>query len=284
MCGLRIAAEPAAAGRRLGLRAAPSRPGGRRYRASSARRAVGVGRVGPAGERGGPDRSRGVGLAERGEGRAVEDHRPVELVDQAFQLGRRDALAGLAEDPAADLGEGRPAVEVADDLLEAVERDQDRVGEQAERVFEGDEGLALMVDPSAGERAEPGAVERRHPRSSTRQVDRTAERAGATPGRSIHCRGAGASRQAVRRGPRGVEAIRGSDQAGGAASRGGWGFRIIGGSLLDRGRSGRSVDGDGHAGRGARFTMQYFVPISEISRAISSNRWNCVKPRSFATD
>jgi hypothetical protein len=52
-----------------------------------------------------------------------------------------------------------------------------------------------------------------------------------------HFGSGGSPSQATRRGPLGVEAIKGSDQSGGAASRGSWGFRSIGVSLSRRATS-----------------------------------------------
>jgi hypothetical protein len=61
------------------------------------------GRVGPARVRRRTDALLAIRVVEGGEGRPVEDLGPVELLDQALQIGRRDQLPGLLRDARLDL-------------------------------------------------------------------------------------------------------------------------------------------------------------------------------------
>ena len=112
------------------------------------------GGVGPARHRRGATSRLAVLLVEHREGRAVDDHRLIEAPDQILQLLHRHELPRLPEHPGLDLHQRRLAIEMADDLDIAIERDQDRLGDHPGRILQHHEGLTLMLDPSSGERPE----------------------------------------------------------------------------------------------------------------------------------
>ena len=79
-----------------------------------------------------------------------------------------DGLPGFAEDTVPNLLKWSPTVEVSDHVMERFERDQERTGEQPERIVECDERLTVMFNSATGKRPEQGTVDRLHPRSSER--------------------------------------------------------------------------------------------------------------------
>src|SRR5262249_54870108 len=142
-------------------------------------RAEGRGRgvIRPAGERGGAHRSERLLLAILLERGAVEDHRLVELRDEAFELRQGDVETRLLANPVSDLRKGQVAVEVPDDPEEALDRDQDRVRKKPEGVVEPDEIAALISDSLRRERPQGGFDEGPHPSAPRRDPS-----AGESPG------------------------------------------------------------------------------------------------------
>ena len=95
------------------LELGPQRTDGRRVRAAR--------------QRGGPPARFAIRLVKRGERRPLDDHRGIEPADQVFELVEREKEPGLAQHPCLDLDQRRLAVEMPDDVMKAVERDENRL-------------------------------------------------------------------------------------------------------------------------------------------------------------
>ena len=238
MCGLRMPREPAAAG--AGASAGAARPAwcgeepvelgpqgalGRRRRTGRRRP-----RAGPAGGRSRRGTRRRSGRRGPWPGRAASTRSSSSAVGPVLARSRGGPGPGSRRRVV------RPS-KWRTTPLEAVERDQDRVGEDPERVFQGRVDAPLVLEPLA-RRAGGAWAGRETPceRPSGRARPRHATRATAREpsdevDRESLSRGGRRRRQADRRGPRG----RDRDQREGPGGRG----RFAG-----RGRSHRKVPSD----------------------------------------
>ena len=76
----------------------------------------------------------------------------------------RQEKPGRAQHAPLDLDQRRLAVEMANDVIETVDRDQHRLGDRAGLVFEHHERLTLVLDPPGADRPKFRSFERRHAR------------------------------------------------------------------------------------------------------------------------
>jgi hypothetical protein len=79
-----------------------------------------LGRIRPSGQRRGTVLRPAKGLLKRRECRTVQDHRPIELCDQAFEHPGGKLLPGLALDPGSNLGKWRQSVKVTANMDECI--------------------------------------------------------------------------------------------------------------------------------------------------------------------
>ena len=233
MCGLRMPRSRAAAAS-TSVRGSPAPRSCAKNCASCARKARSLPGVRPSRQGRRPHPFLAVGRVECRERRPVEHHRLIELLDHLPKRAQREPLPRLAEHPRLDLRQRRLAVEVADDRLEAVERDQHRIVEDARaglparhRSAPDARGAGRREDEAWGVRGTP------YPRSLARTLGQRQH--ASHPATSQGARSATyllfgksrepSSRQAQRQ-ERGGSAIKGRDQAGGAASWGGFGCML----------------------------------------------------------
>jgi hypothetical protein len=85
-------------------------------------------------------------LLKGGECRTVQNHGGIEPLDEIFQIAERKEEPGLAQHARLDVGQGRDPVEMADDVLKAIEGNENRVQGDTGRVEEVDEDLPLVLD------------------------------------------------------------------------------------------------------------------------------------------
>ena len=128
-------------------------------------------RIGTARQRRRPPARFAVLLVEHREGRPVDDHRLIEAPDQILQFLHRHELPVWPEHPCLDLHQRRLAVEMSDDVGIAVERDQDRLRDDARRILQHDERPdpgARSVEPrAAGASVVPATSAHRLPASQS---------------------------------------------------------------------------------------------------------------------
>jgi len=101
-------------------------------------------------------------LLKRRECRTVQDHRLIELLDQALEHLGGETLSGRSLDPRWNLGKWCQPVEVTANMDECAKWNQNRAGERTERVLKEGVGLTLMVESRGGKGTQFGTVQGRH--------------------------------------------------------------------------------------------------------------------------